>query len=244
MFLNKELKISQLALRSFNIELASIKSSKSYEASKANMDWWKDSIKRIYKGEYIKHPTLLVLREVIHKKKLSQVWFTKIIDARTKDLSVTQPATLDDLVEYSEATASSLLYLALESANIRNIQADHAASHLGKAIGLSTILKAIPYHSIDNQVYIPIDLSVKHKFSAEKFIRREITQEGRNVIYEIANLANENLEFSRKLINDVPEEARPLFLSAVRNKILYLTLMLYSYFLLIYRNFMVITFKD
>lgn len=186
------------------------------------MEWWKDSIKRIYKGEYIKHPVLLVLREVIHRKKLSQVWFSKIIDARMKDLSVTQPATLDELIEYSEATASSLLYLSLEAANTRNIQADHAASHLGKAIGLCTLLKAIPYHSMENQVYIPIDLSVKHNFSAEKLIRREITQEGRNVIYEIANVANENLEFSRNLIKDVPEEVRPLFLPAVRIKIKFL----------------------
>lgn len=213
-FLDKETKISVLAIRAFNIEIASIKSSKSFEASRARMEWWKESIKSIYKNEYVKHPVLLVLREVILKKKLSQTWFLKVLDARMNDLSIAQPKSLDDLVDYSEATASSLLYLALESGDIRNIQADHAASHLGKAIGLTTILKALPYHSLENQVYVPIDLTLKHNVSAEQFIRKEITQEGRNLIYEIANIANQHLEFSRELINEVPEKARPILLPA------------------------------
>jgi hypothetical protein len=42
-----------------------------------------------------------------------------------------QPQTVQDLEDYAEHTASSLLYLALESLGIKNIHADHVASHLG-----------------------------------------------------------------------------------------------------------------
>ena len=44
---------------------------------------------------------------------------------------------------YAENTASSLLYLQLETLNVRNNEADHAAGHVGKAIGIATLLRGI-----------------------------------------------------------------------------------------------------
>ena len=46
-----------------------------------------------------------------------------------------------DLESYAEATASSLAYATLEALGVRDLAADHAASHVGKAVALSTLLK-------------------------------------------------------------------------------------------------------
>ena len=46
-------------------------------------------------------------------------------------------------------------------AGVENVHADHAASHLGKAQGLTTVLRAIPYHAQRRRVYLPLDLIVK-----------------------------------------------------------------------------------
>lgn len=42
---------------------------------------------------------------------------------------------------YAEETVSTVYYLILNIAGISNIHADHAASHLGKAQGLSNLLR-------------------------------------------------------------------------------------------------------
>ena len=40
--------------------------------------------------------------------------------------------TIDtDMETYAENTASALLYLTLESCGVKNVNADHAASHIG-----------------------------------------------------------------------------------------------------------------
>lgn len=38
--------------------------------------------------------------------------------------------------KYAERTVSNVLYLILEGCKVKNINADHAASHLGKAQGI------------------------------------------------------------------------------------------------------------
>lgn len=44
---------------------------------------------------------------------------------------------------------------------IKNIHADHAASHIGKALGLTTVLRAMPYHAQRRRLYLPLDIIVK-----------------------------------------------------------------------------------
>lgn len=43
---------------------------------------------------------------------------------------------MDEAEKYAEQTVSSTYYLILEGSGISNMDADHAASHLGKAQGL------------------------------------------------------------------------------------------------------------
>lgn len=38
------------------------------------------------------------------------------------------------------------------------MHADHAASHIGKAQGIVTCLRATPYHSSRRKVYLPMDI--------------------------------------------------------------------------------------
>ena len=40
---------------------------------------------------------------------------------------------------YAENTASALLYLTLESCGVKNVNADHAASHVGSCCGHSFV---------------------------------------------------------------------------------------------------------
>ena len=52
---------------------------------------------------------------------------------------------------------------------MKDVQADHTASHLGKAIGVVTLLRATPYHGSKRKVYIPNDIMIKVRISFGRF---------------------------------------------------------------------------
>ena len=45
--------------------------------------------------------------------------------------------------------------------DVRNVHADHAASHIGKAQGFVTLIRAVDYHAHRNSVYLPRDVMIK-----------------------------------------------------------------------------------
>lgn len=55
--------------------------------------------------------------------------------------------SMDDLENYAELGHSSILYLILESLNVKNDNAEFAASHIGVCYGLVTSLKGFIHHS-------------------------------------------------------------------------------------------------
>lgn len=66
-----------------------------------------------------------------------------LISARSQRLEINTFKNLDELEKYAEDTVSNVYYLILEGANVRNVHADHAASHLGKAQGIVQQLRLV-----------------------------------------------------------------------------------------------------
>uniref|UniRef100_A0A8D0LAP2 NADH:ubiquinone oxidoreductase complex assembly factor 6 n=1 Tax=Sphenodon punctatus TaxID=8508 RepID=A0A8D0LAP2_SPHPU len=81
-----------------------------------------------------------------------------------------------------------------ERVSVRNIHADHAASHIGKAQGIVTCLRATPYHSSRQKVFLPMDICMLHGVSQEDFIRYKQEKNVRDVIYDVASQAHTHLE--------------------------------------------------
>ena len=69
--------------------------------------------------------------------------------------------TIKDMETYSENTQSSLLYLQLESLGVKDVNADHVISHLGKMIGISTFLRALPFHVSQKRLVLPAEITAK-----------------------------------------------------------------------------------
>ena len=77
-------------------------------------------------------PVAKALDEAIKNFSLSKSWFLRILERREREFDGVSIRTLDDLERYAEDTSSSLMYLALESMGVKNVHADHAASHIGQ----------------------------------------------------------------------------------------------------------------
>ncbi|XP_071381997.1 NADH dehydrogenase (ubiquinone) complex I, assembly factor 6-like, partial [Centroberyx affinis] len=159
LLLPEEARRSSLALRAFNVELAQVKDSVSQKTiGLMRMQFWKTAIEEIYRDDPPLQPVSAELWRAVRKHYLTKRWLLRIITEREKDLEDRAYRNLQELEAYSENTQSSLIYLLLECLGLKDVHADHAASHIGKAQGIVTSLRAIPYHSSRRKVYLPMDI--------------------------------------------------------------------------------------
>lgn len=101
-----------------------------------------------------KHPIALALADAVldpavaARGQLVKEHFLAIIDARETDLGdPLAPPALAELEKYAESTSSRILYLLLNLQGVSERPLDEIFSHLGKAMGLSILLGALPFHT-------------------------------------------------------------------------------------------------
>ncbi|MED6283486.1 NADH dehydrogenase (ubiquinone) complex I, assembly factor 6 [Characodon lateralis] len=159
LLLPEEARRSSLALRAFNVELAQVKDSVSQKTiGLMRMQFWKTTIDEIYRDDPPNQPISTELWRAVRTHGLTKRWLTRIVTEREKDLDDRAYRNIQELEKYSENAQSSLLYLLLECLGVKNVHADHAASHIGKAQGIVTCLRATPHHSSRRKVYLPMDI--------------------------------------------------------------------------------------
>jgi NADH dehydrogenase [ubiquinone] 1 alpha subcomplex assembly factor 6 len=108
------------------------------------------------------------------------------------------------------------MYLQLEAFGIKSTEADHAASHIGKAVGISTILQGLPHAIQHQQFYLPSDICAKYGISAEQVIRRKVPLETlSDAIHEVATTAHHHVLHGSNLIQHQTEYFLPLFTSVI-----------------------------
>uniref|UniRef100_A0A087XB06 NADH dehydrogenase (ubiquinone) complex I, assembly factor 6 n=1 Tax=Poecilia formosa TaxID=48698 RepID=A0A087XB06_POEFO len=217
LLLPEEARRSSLALRAFNVELAQVKDSVSQKTiGLMRMQFWKTAIEEIYRDDPPNQPVSTELWKAVKTHGLTKRWLMRIVTEREKDLDDRAYRNLQELEKYSENTQSSLLYLLLEClAGVKNVHADHAASHIGKAQGIATCLRATPYNSSRRKVYLPMDICMLHGASQEDFIRGSREKNVRDVVFDIASQAHVHLEHARSFSDNVPAAATPAFLPTV-----------------------------
>ncbi|XP_051700591.2 NADH dehydrogenase (ubiquinone) complex I, assembly factor 6 isoform X2 [Oryctolagus cuniculus] len=197
LLLPAESRSSALALRAFNVELAQVKDSVSEKAiGLMRMQFWKKTVEDIY------------LDNPPHQPVAIELWKEKNLDDKVY-------RNIQELENYAENTQSALLYLTLETLGIKDLHADHAASHIGKAQGIVTCLRATPYHGSRRKVFLPMDICMLHGVSQEDVLRKSQDKKVRDVIYDIASQAHLHLKHARSFHKSVPARAFPAFLQTV-----------------------------
>ena len=125
------------------------------------------------------------LPELIQDSRTCRYFLSKLVQGKLEKvenpLKVTKSmTTLDD---HTETVYSSLYYLILESSKVQEAECLHAASHMGKGVGLTLLLKSIPEDARNEKIYLPTDLCLK-----SKLVRHKCTIH-MNEIGELAGLA-------------------------------------------------------
>ena len=76
-----------------------------------------------------------------------------------------------------------------EAAGIKDSELDHATSHLGKAVGITQLLRGTVYHAQKRRVYLPTDIMAKEGVTESQLTQGEPSPELNNVVYEVASTA-------------------------------------------------------
>ncbi|KAJ1303417.1 hypothetical protein OPQ81_011608 [Rhizoctonia solani] len=210
------------ALRAFNIELAMIRETVSRPIiGKMRMQFWRDAVKSINDNRPMKHPIVIALHEASQNAhgKLHPYHLKRMIDARDEDLDRESHMTLEGVTQYAESTSSTLLYLLLGLLHQGHSDIlSHAASHVGIAHSFATLLRALPFHASKRRMIIPVEITAKHGVRQEEVFRTGGDAQGiDDAVFEFATVANDHIITARDTFKDsgVPDEAMPVFLSAV-----------------------------
>ncbi|XP_065913694.1 NADH dehydrogenase (ubiquinone) complex I, assembly factor 6-like [Dysidea avara] len=205
------------ALRAFNVETSQIRDSVTEKhIGKMRLQFWRDTIDSIFKnGSPPEHPVAMALAHVTKHRKLSKLWFTRLLNAREHNLEDHPFHYTREIEEYAENTNGALLYLTLECFGVQDVTADHAASHLGKAETIVTLLRAASYYRSCRRVCIPMDVLMRHGASQEDFVRGELTPALKEATFDFASLANTHLLKAQSLRGQIPSNSIPAFLPAV-----------------------------
>ncbi|CAF9907922.1 hypothetical protein IMSHALPRED_006532 [Imshaugia aleurites] len=225
-----------LALRAFNIETSRIADTVSNPTVGAmRLQFWRDNVIRALSGTPPKEPVSILLSHALADldartggtAKMSKSWLMRIIGEREKYLNNAPYATLESLEKYAENTYSTLLYLTLQALPMGSVTADHIASHIGKAVGITAVLRGLPlvafppppnHHSnssplggtVDAQrrsqgsVTLPLDVMARAGVRDEDVLRKGAEAEGlRDAIFEVATRASDHLITARQMLKNV-----------------------------------------
>eukprot|EP00048_Salpingoeca_helianthica_P022449 m.18322 g.18322 ORF g.18322 m.18322 type:complete len:310 (-) comp7333_c0_seq1:24-953(-) len=210
LWLPKELHSDAFALRAFNVELALVRESvKDDKLGAIRLEFWRTVVKE---NSGVGHPVAMALHAAMGQRRLTQAFLTRMITARQTHFSETAYADIPELEKYSEQTNVSLLYLLLETAGLRKLEIDHATSHVGKALGMVTLLRATPFLAKRGKVRLPLALLAKHKVSQTSVLRGEGAASLADAVHELASMAHTHLQTANR--SELPSLARSVLLPA------------------------------
>ena len=197
------------ALYAFNIELAKTREIVSEPLiGQMRLQWWRDTLDKVYAGETIKHEVARPLGAAIVACGIAREVFDPLIDAREFDLGGVPPADLPALLAYAEATGAPLLSIALRITGSLGPAADQIARLAGTGWALTGLLRAVPFHARQHRLYLPADRLESAGVRISRLFDLKPEPALSDVVRTIGELAQANFAAARKLVRKLPRAGR------------------------------------
>lgn len=127
--------------------------------------------------------------------------------------------TMAELEVYAENTRSLLLYLSLHLLEIDDREANLAASHLGRCLGICDVIKKAPYMLALNRNQFPSEVLLKHEVYFDRIWDKQkegqVRDEFFDVLLEVAAYAKKHLEIAQSYRGKLPKNSHYAFLPAI-----------------------------
>ena len=211
---NKEHRLQLFSLYAFDIEISLIRS-KINDAfpGEVRIQWWRDLITEMQHENVKKHPIANALISTIKEYQLPIEPLCNLLEARTFDVYNDPMPTLHDLEGYLGETSSVLFQLATNIlTNNTKINLSDACGHAGVAYALTNILRSIPLHSKRRQLYLPMELIIKHNVIKSDIFNFTTSNGLIETLTELRQHVRHHLKQFNKLLPQIPLTAFPAFL--------------------------------
>ncbi|ORY80954.1 isoprenoid synthase domain-containing protein [Protomyces lactucae-debilis] len=189
-----------LALRALNVDLALVPDQVTQVAvGKMRYQFWTETVDRCFKGDPPAQPVAVLLDHVLQSGiQLTKPYLLRIIAERERRIETMQFHNLSALESYAERTYSTLLYLDLESLDIRKPEVDEIAQHIGLSMGIASTLRGIPYYAAKKMVPLPTDICAIHDVKQQDILRLQgktgASLSGlQDAVFDVATRANDHL---------------------------------------------------
>lgn len=234
-FIPRQSQTFYLALRALNVSLSMIPdTTSSHTIGLMRLQFWRDTITKTLAGSPPKEPVAILLANAINdlssrtdgRARLSKGWFLRMINAREQTLTNTPFPDIAALESYAENTYSTLFYLTLSSLPLTSVTVDHIASHIGKAAGISAVLRGLPlvafpgpakHHtnqssllnsggaeSRQGAITLPLDIMAQSGVVEEEIFRKGAEAAGlKDAVFTVATRASDHLITARQMLKNL-----------------------------------------
>nr|WP_174804605.1 phytoene/squalene synthase family protein [Methylobacterium gnaphalii] len=202
------------ALAAFSLTIARVRNAVSNPmAGEIRLQWWRDALQGEARGDVKANPVAAALDDAIVARRLGRQPFIDLIDARVFDLYDDPMPRVNDLEGYCGETTSALIRLGgLILADGAEPGGAAAAGHAGVAYGVTGLLRALPWHARNGQIYLPADLLRQNGVTREDIVTGRGGPGLVRTCSELRALACRHLEAYRAARDTIAPAARPAFL--------------------------------
>lgn len=130
--------------------------------------------------------------------------------------------TVEELEQYVETSTSPIYYILLKIFGIEDMNADHAVSHLGRAQGITNMIRTLVAlrgansRGMSALPPIPQEILLKHGCSYEQILRQRDNEVAiQDCLFDVASVAKIHLEKSRSLSEKLSKGTKLVLLPAI-----------------------------
>jgi 15-cis-phytoene synthase len=202
------------ALHAFAGEIARVRAAARGEAlpGEIRLQWWRDVLEGQAWGDVPANPIAAALIDTVARCGLPKDRLIALIDAHAFDLYDDAMASVADLDAYAEQTSGALFGLAAHILGGKEGSAASAVAPAGIAWGVAQRLRSFPRDLAHRQLYVPLDLLLRHGVTRGEIEARHNTADLRAALADLRDHARMAVARFAAVAPDVPELCAPAFL--------------------------------
>ena len=178
------------------------------------LQWWRDVLNGERQEEANAHPVAAPLMNTLARYSLPVRALLDLIDARVFDLYHDLMPTENDVEAYCGETTSSLFRLAsIILSKGKEIASADVSGHAGVAVGLTSILRALPWHAARGQIFLSVERMDRFGVKAEGIRARQASPELLTALADLRNKIRYHLSEAETALLATPDSLKPAFLS-------------------------------
>jgi phytoene synthase len=217
LFIPVELRSHVHTLYAFNLETARVSETVSEPLlGEIRLQWWRDAVEGANPGESKASPVAAALLATVGRFNLPKAPLLKLIDARlSRDIYADPVQSLEELESYTEATCANLFRLVMLILDPEAAAAGFdAAGHAGIAYGITGLMRALPWHCVRGQVFVPQEILAKRGVRREELAAGQASPGAYAALADLRSVARNHLEAFARSLARLPGKIRPALLPA------------------------------